>query len=55
MKLNNEQIFHLINLLEMDIIDTPNKRLLSENQKNKAIKYNEKLIKKLKKIKKENG
>lgn len=45
-----EEIYHLINLLEMDIKETPNKRLLSSSQKNEVIKYDNNLIEKLKKL-----
>ena len=45
--INTEEIYHLIDLLEIDIKETPNKRLLSDSQKNEAIKYNTDLIVKL--------
>lgn len=45
--LGTEEIYHLIDLLEMDIEETPNKRLLSDSQKNESIKYNTDLIAKL--------
>lgn len=45
--LDKEEIYHLIDLLEMDIEETPNKRILSDSQKNEAIKYNSELIAKL--------
>lgn len=45
--LDEEEIYHLIDLLEMDIEETPKKRLLSDNQKQEAIKYNTDLIAKL--------
>lgn len=48
MKLNEEQIYHLIDLLEMDIENTPKKDLLDDNMKKDSVKYNKKLIKKLK-------
>ena len=50
MKLNTEEIYHLIDLLEMDIQETPNKILLSDNQKQEAIKYDSDLIEKLKEL-----
>lgn len=49
-KLDTEEIYHLIDLLEMDIEETPNKRLLSDNQKQEAIKYDSDLIEKLKEL-----
>lgn len=49
-QLESEEIYHLIDLLEMDIQETPNKRLLSDNQKQEAIKYNSDLIAKLEKL-----
>ena len=48
--LDKEEIYHLIDLLEMDIEETPNKRILSDSQKNEAIKYNSELIAKLTKL-----
>ena len=48
--INTEEIYHLIDLLEIDIRETPNKRLLSDSQKNEAIKYNTDLIVKLESI-----
>lgn len=48
MKLNTEEIYHLIDLLEMNIRETPSKRLLSDNQKQESIKYDSDLIAKLK-------
>ena len=45
--LDNEEIYHLIDLLEIDIKETQNKILLSDPQKNEAIKYNTDLIAKL--------
>ena len=48
--INTEEIYHLIDLLEIDIKETPNKRLLSDSQKNEAIKYNTDLIVKLESI-----
>ena len=50
MKLDKEEIYHLIDLLEIDIQETPNKRLLSGNQKQEAIKYDSDLIAKLEKL-----
>ena len=50
MKLDKEEIYHLIDLLEIDIQETPNKRLLSDNQKQEAIKYDSDLIEKLKEL-----
>ena len=50
MKIDKEEIYHLIDLLEMDIQETPNKRLLSDNQKQEAIKYDSDLITKLEKL-----
>lgn len=50
MKLDKEEIYHLIDLLEIDIQETPNKRLLSDNQKQEAIKYDSDLIAKLEKL-----
>lgn len=49
-KINKEEIYHLIDLLEMDIQETQNKRLLSDSQKQEAIKYNTDLIAKLESI-----
>lgn len=49
-KINKEEIYHLIDLLEMDIQETPKKRLLSDSQKQEAIKYNTDLIAKLESI-----
>ena len=49
-KLDKEEIYHLIDLLEMDIQETQNKRLLSDSQKQEAIKYNTDLIAKLESI-----
>lgn len=48
--LDTEEIYHLIDLLEMNIEETPNKRLLSDNQKNEAVKYDTDLIAKLTKL-----
>ena len=48
--LDKEEIYHLIDLLEMDIEETPNKRILSDSQKNEDIKYNSELIAKLTKL-----
>ena len=48
--LDNEEIYHLIDLLEMDIQETPNKRLLSDSQKEETIKYDSELIAKLTKL-----
>lgn len=45
-----EEIYHLIDLLEMNIQETPNKILLSDNQKQEAIKYDSDLIEKLKEL-----
>ena len=42
-----EEIYHLVDLLEMNIKETPNKILLSDIQKQEAVIYDEKLIKKL--------
>lgn len=47
-KIDTEEIYHLIDLLEMDIQETPNKRLLSDNQKQESIKYDSDLLSKLK-------
>ena len=49
-KLDTEEIYHLIDLLEINIENTPNKRLLSDNQKQEAIKYDSDLIEKLKEL-----
>ena len=49
-KIDTEEIYHLIDLLEMDIQETPNKRLLSDIQKQEAVKYNSDLIEKFKKL-----
>ena len=49
-KINKEEIYHLIDLLEMNIQETPNKRLLSDSQKEEAIKYDTDLIAKLESI-----
>lgn len=45
--LDTEEIYHLIDLLEIDARETPNKILLNDIQKNEAIKYNSNLIAKL--------
>lgn len=46
MKLDNEQIYHLIELLEID--SKSEKILLSDKQVKDSIKYNNKIISKLK-------
>ena len=46
-KLNEEEIYHLIDLLEMNIEATHSKVLLDDNQKKESIKYDKKIIKKL--------
>ena len=48
MKLDTEQIYHLIDLLEMDVRHTLYKVLLDDKQKKEAIDYNNKIIKLLK-------
>ncbi len=50
MKLDKEEVYHLIDLLEMDIQETPNKRLLSDSQKEEVIKCDTDLIAKLESI-----
>lgn len=49
-KIDKEEIYHLIDLLEINIQEAPNKRLLSDSQKNEAIKYDSDLIAKLEKL-----
>lgn len=49
-KLDKEEIYHLIDLLEINIQEAPNKRLLSDNQKKESIKYDSDLVEKLKKL-----
>ena len=49
-EIDTEEIYHLIDLLEMNIQETPNKILLSDNQKQEAIKYDSDLIEKLKEL-----
>ena len=50
MKLDEEDIYYLIDLLEINIEETPSKRLLSDNQKQESIKYDSDLITKLEKL-----
>ena len=49
-KIDKEEVYHLIDLLEMDIQETPNKRLLSDSQKEEVIKCDTDLIAKLESI-----
>ena len=54
-KLDKEEIYHLIDLLEMNARHTPYKVLLDDSQKKEAVKYDKDLIKKLESFLNEKG
>lgn len=46
--LKNEELYHLIDLLEMNIEQIPKREIMSKSQQKDAIEYDKKLIELLK-------
>ena len=49
-KLDKEEIYRLIDLLEISIKETPNKIIMSKSQRKESIEYDKTIIKKLMKL-----